>query len=84
MINLIHQHQLDNDCLTGREVRENASLIYKRRTGVNRSFSREWFRNFVLRHSDEIGKQKANSIEEARTDISPEEVERYILSSRKN
>ena len=69
---------MDNDCLTSREVRENASILYKTRTGVDRSFSRDWVRNFIKRHSEKIGKQKAKSIEEDRTKISPEEVERYI------
>ena len=78
LIQIIHQHQLQNDCLTSRDVRENASVLYKARTGVERSFSRDWFRNFILRHSEEIGKQKAKSIEEDRTKISPVEVERYI------
>ena len=78
IIDIIKQHQLDNDCLTGYEIREIASTLYKDRTSIERNFSRDWFRDFIRRHSSVIKKQKAQSLEEERSNISLNEVQRYI------
>ncbi len=78
IIGLIHSHQVDNDCLTSRDLRLLAAELLKIRTGEERSFSREWSRNFLRRHSDQIDKTKASAVDDDRANIDLDEVKRYI------
>ena len=78
ILSQIHSQQLQNDCWTGKDIRDAASLIYKERTGIDRSFSRDWLANFVARHEDFIKKVKAACIDDSRASINPNEVQKYI------
>lgn len=74
----IFDHQVDNDCLTTRDIRDVAAEVYKQRTGEERSFSRDWIRNFIRRHSDEVDKVKTCSVDDDRANIDLNEVKTYI------
>ena len=78
IIQQIFQHHVDNDCLTSLDVRDIASKILNERTGDERSFSRDWVRNFLKRHADEIDKIKTCSVDDDRANIDLEEVNTYI------
>lgn len=78
ILSQVFEHQVNNDCLTSRDIRDMASDIYKIRTGDERSFSRDWARNFLRRHSDELDKIKTCSVDDDRANIDLEEVKRYI------
>lgn len=47
ILSLVFEHQVDNDCLTAGEIRDIASDIYKKRTGDEQSFSRDWVRKKI-------------------------------------
>ena len=78
IIEHIRQAQINNDCLTGKDVRELASQLYQERTKDIRDFNRDWCWKFMKRHQDKIAKVSASSIEDNRAQIDPNEVERYI------
>ena len=78
IIDIIFRHQLNNDCMSGKDIRQAAAELYKDRIGTDRSFSRDWFCDFKRRHHNDLEKVKAPSIEDARADLSIEEVEKYI------
>lgn len=78
IIHQIFNHQFDNDFFTSRDVRDIASEIFKEPTGDERSFSRDWVRNFLKRHADEIDKIKTCSVDDDRANIDLEEVNTYI------
>lgn len=74
----IHIHQLQNDCLTGKEIRKIASDLYHKRTGTLKEFSRDWIMDFRNRQKDNIEKVSASSVDENRANISIDEVNRYL------
>ena len=78
IIEMIYQQQLNNDCMTGKDIREYASSLYKKSTGADRNFSRDWFYNFKFRHQDDIAKVKAECVDDLRAQISIEEVNKYF------
>ena len=80
ILDKIRIQQLQNDCWSGRDVRDAASIIYKARTGIDRDFSRDWLANFISRHEDFIKKVKAPCIDDARASIDIIEVENYIAA----
>lgn len=78
LIDLIRLQQLQKDCWEGKDIRSAASDIYKTRTGIDRSFSSDWMRDFRERHKNLIEKVIADSLEEDRSQISLDEVNQYI------
>lgn len=78
LINKIKNYQINNNCLTGQEVRKKAEKLYFKRTNISRNFTRDWFHDFCKRHESKIKRIKASSLEEARSHIKPEEIEDYI------
>ncbi|OHT08675.1 hypothetical protein TRFO_22767 [Tritrichomonas foetus] len=78
IINTIRQKQRQNDCLTGKDIRDIAADIYKRRTHEDRSFSRDWLSDFRQRYSEVIIRVKCESLDESRSNLSIEAVESYI------
>lgn len=74
----IHNRQIHSDCMNGKAIRDFAAELYKKRTHSDRSFTREWVRNFIDRHSEVLKKQKCPSLEDLRADIDPNEVDRYF------
>lgn len=78
IIDQIEKAQLNSNCFSGQDVRELAQEIYHRRTDENRIFSRGWFRLFLDRHSDSIGKKKCASADDDRGTISLEKINQYI------
>lgn len=78
IIQNIRSAQINNDCLTGKNVRDLASNLYRNRTTKIREFSRDWCWKFLQRHSDKIAKVSASSIDDSRASIDLNEVERYI------
>lgn len=80
LITEILRHQIDKDCLTGQDIRDLAESLYEERTGLTRSFNRDWCRDFKTRNSDRIEKVKAGCLEDDRASIDPAQIERYILA----
>ena len=78
LIDLIRLQQLQKDCWEGKDIRDAASDLYKTRTGIDRSFTSDWMRDFRERHENSIEKVIADSLEEDRSQISLEEVNQYI------
>ena len=78
IIDEIKQHQIDKDCLTGLDIRNLAAELYKADTGIEKEFTRDWCRDFKIRHSDSIEKVKVGCLDEKRASISPEQTEKYI------
>ena len=78
IIQFIYQHQIQNDCLTGKNIRLHAAQLYKARTGIDKFFTRDWLLDFKTRHQDSIEKVIACSLDDERSNISPDDVERYI------
>ena len=78
IISQIHIAQLNNECLTGVEIRKIASDIYYSRTGICRDFTRKWCFSFRQRYQDMITKIKAACLDDDRSSIDIKEVERYI------
>ena len=76
----IERHQIENDCLTGSDIRELAESLLKERTSVTKMFSRDWCHDFKQRHSDEIDKCKADCVDEKRASINSEHIESHIES----
>ena len=74
----IHIQQMQNDCLDGRGIRLLATKIYKRSTGEEKPFSRDWLMDFRNRHKDTIEKVSAESVGDDRGNIDIEDVNRYI------
>ncbi|KAH0790775.1 putative transposase [Histomonas meleagridis] len=80
IINSIFNAQCHNSCLTGKEVRDIASEVYKKRTGIDRDFSRDWCFNFCKRHQDRITKVKVSCVDEERASIDIAQVHQYIAN----
>lgn len=78
IIQFIYSQQIENDCLTGKGIRLAAAQLYKARTGFDKFFTRDWLLDFRTRHQDSIEKVIACSLDEERSNISPDDVERYI------
>lgn len=78
IIEAIHYAQLHNSCLNGKDIRNLASDIFKRRTTLTHEFTRDWCHDFIRRHNDKISKTKADCLDNDRASINPAEVERYI------
>lgn len=74
----IVSHQLDKDCLTGNDIRNIAESMYKERTGKDKFFTRDWCRDFYQRHIESIEKVKTDCLEENRTSISIDALEKYF------
>ena len=64
--------------MTGKNIRLAAAQLYKARTGVDKFFTRDWLFDFRTRHKDSIEKVIACSLDDERSNISPDDVERYI------
>ncbi|OHT02588.1 hypothetical protein TRFO_06987 [Tritrichomonas foetus] len=75
---LIREQQCLNDCFSGKDIRDIASELYKKRTGIDKSFSRDWLCDFRKRHEELIVRVKADSIDDSRSNISLDEVETYL------
>lgn len=41
IVQMIHKHQIRNDCWSSKDIRDFASSLFKEKTGLDRSFSRE-------------------------------------------
>ena len=78
IISNIYIEQIQNDCLTGKEIRALATELYERRTGVKKQFTRDWFMDFKNRKKETIEKVSASSIDDERANISIEDVNRYF------
>lgn len=78
IIQEIFNHQVDNNCLSGQDIRNLAEEIYKQRTGITKLFTRDWCRDFSRRHSESIEKVKTDSLDDKRASIDPIKVEEYI------
>ena len=61
IIDSIRKAQLNNDCMTGKEIRVLASRIYTERTKEFCDFSRDWYWRFLQRHSNKMKNQKSVS-----------------------
>lgn len=83
IIQFILHHQIENNCLTGKEIRLAAAQLYKARTGSEKYFTRDWLHDFKTRHQDSIEKVIACALDDERSNISPDDVERYITSIEK-
>lgn len=52
IIQKVHEYQLQNDCLTSKDIRDIAQQIYQSRCGITKCFSRDWFLHFRERHEE--------------------------------
>ena len=73
----IGEQQVQGNCPTPAEVRNQASLLYEKRTGEYRDFDRSWWKRFKLRHSEVIT-QWVHAIEALRADVTQQSVELYF------
>ena len=78
IITNISIQQMQNDCMSGKEIRILAAELYKKRTGEIKEFSRDWLMDFKNRYKDTIEKVSAASIDDLRAYFSIEEVNRYF------
>ena len=78
IITNISIQQMQNDCMSGKEIRILAAELYKKRTGEIKEFSRDWLMDFKNRYKNTIEKVSAASIDDLRANFSIEEVNRYF------
>jgi hypothetical protein len=65
----IGERQRQGDCLSPREVRDFADDLFERRTHHERTFTREWWRGFRKRQSEELLVSVGAAKEAQRTEI---------------
>lgn len=78
IIKAVLSAQLAAKCMSSHEVRELASELNKKRTLINKPFDRFWFRRFLIRNEDTIGKKKCPSVDDDRGELSIDLIEKYI------
>ena len=79
IVEWINKKQRKGNCATPLQVRERASRIYERRTGVWHDFDRSWWKRLKRRH-EELQTCWVNATEGPRVAVTEHEVEKYFAS----
>ena len=77
LIQWIGNLQMEGNCPTPRQVRDEATRLYEARTGEFHEFDRSWWKRFKVKHED-LFTTWVHAIEAARVEVSQSSVEMYF------
>jgi hypothetical protein len=80
LLTWIESRQRNGDCPFPREIRDEAEIVLKTRTGEERHFDRHWWRSFKHRQASRIGLVICTAQEPARTAVRSEAVNQYFAA----